>query len=296
MNLAVVGQPGAWSTERLADALRAARAKAAVVDLAACSLRLPDRRLFHRGQPLEGLDGVVVKKLGDTADGWGVQERIGMLRHLEASGVPVLSAPDRLHVAVNRYRMTCELVRAGLPVPPTTLTEDIDEATDAVARFGTAVIKPLFTSKGRGMRRLEPTGDLRGELEAHRDSGLGPFYLQRFVEHPGRDLGVAVLDGRCIGAYWRVAAGEQWMTTILSGGRYEKAEIAPEIVQMAVAAARHFGLIFTGVDLIEDSDGRFSVLEVSAFGGFRGLLSGCGVDAAPMLAEVVLRRFREARR
>ena len=207
----------------------------------------------------------------------------------------MLSSPDRLHVAVNRYRMTCELVRAGLPVPPTTITEDLHEAADAVGRFGTAVLKPLFTSKGRGMRRLEPTRDLRGELESHRDGGLGPFYLQRFVKHPGRDLGVAVLHGRCIGAYWRVGGAEQWMTTILSGGRYEKAEIAPETAAMAAAAARHFGLVFTGVDLIEGSDGRFSVLEVSAFGGFRGLLNGCGVDAAPMLAEVVLRRFLEAR-
>jgi len=296
LKIAIVGQSGAWSTERLADALRAAGAEAIVVDLAACSLRLPDRRLFHRGQPLAELDGAVVKKLGDTADGWGVQERIGMLRHLEASGVPVLSAPDHLHVAVNRYRMTCELVRAGLPVPPTAITEDLDEAAAAVERFGTAVLKPLFTSKGRGMRRLEPSRELRGELEAHRDAGLGPFYLQRFVKHPGRDLGVAVLDGVCIGAYWRVAGDDQWMTTILSGGRYEKAEISADLAAMAVAAARHFGLIFTGVDLIEDSDGRFNVLEVSAFGGFRGLLNGCGVDAAPMLADVVLRRFREARR
>jgi ribosomal protein S6--L-glutamate ligase len=295
VKLAVVGQPGAWSTERLAEALRSAGADASVVDLAACSLRLPDHRLFHQGVPLEGLDGAVVKKLGDTADGWGVQERIVMLRHLAASGVPVLSAPDRLHVAVNRYRMTCELVRAGLPVPPTTVTEDVDEATAAVARFGTAVLKPLFTSKGRGMRRLEPTRELRAALESHRESGLGPFYLQRFVKHPGRDLGVAVLDGRCIGAYWRVAAREQWMTTILSGGRYEKAAIGPETEAMAVAAARHFGLVFTGVDLIEDGDARLSVLEVSAFGGFRGLLLGCGVDAAPMLADVVLRRFRDAR-
>jgi tetrahydromethanopterin:alpha-L-glutamate ligase len=296
VKIAVVGQPGAWSTERLANALRAAGAEVGVVDLAACSLRLPDRRLFHRGEPLGGLDGAVVKKLGDTADGWSVQERIGMLRHLEASGVPVLSAPDHLHVAVNRYRMTCELVRAGLPVPPTTVTEDVDEAVAAVARFGTAVLKPLFTSKGRGMRRLEPTCELRAQLESHRDDGLGPFYLQRFVKHPGRDLGVAVLDGRCIGAYWRIAADDHWMTTILSGGRYEKAELEPDTETIAVRAARHFGLVFTGVDLIEDSDGRFNVLEVSAFGGFRGLLNGCGVDAAPMLAEVVLRQFGQARR
>jgi len=296
MNIAVVGQPGAWSTERLADALRAAGARVGVVDLAACSLRLPDRRLFHCGEPLEKLDGAVVKKLGDTADGWGVQERIGMLRHLEASGVPVLSAPDRLHVAVNRYRMTCELVRAGLPVPETTVTEDVDEAAAAVERFGSAVLKPLFTSKGRGMRRLEPSRELRAQLESHRDDGLGPFYLQRFVKHPGRDLGVAVLDGRCIGAYWRVAAADHWMTTILSGGRYEKADLGPETEAMAVRAARHFGLVFTGVDLIEDSDGRFRVLEVSAFGGFRGLLNGCGVDAAPMLADLVLRHIERAAR
>jgi ribosomal protein S6--L-glutamate ligase len=295
MRVAVVGQPGAWSTERLAEALRGAGAEAAVVDLAACSIRLPDRRLFHRGEPLAGLAGAVVKKLGDTADGWSIRERINLLRHLEASGVPVLSAPDRLEVAVNRYRMTLELARAGLPVPETVIAEDADEAAGAVERFGAAVLKPLFTSKGRGMERLEAGGDVRAALERHQKEGLGPFYLQRFVKHPGRDLGVAVLDGRYLGAYWRVAGQDRWMTTIRAGGRYQKADPPAEALGLAVRAALHFGLVFTGVDLIEGSDGRFTILEVSAFGGFRGLLDGCGVDAAPLLARVILRRFRAAR-
>ena len=86
------------------------------------------------------------------------------------------------------------------------------------------------------------------------------------------------------------------MTTILSGGRYEKADLDPDTEAIAVRAARHFGLVFTGVDLIEDSDGRFNVLEVSAFGGFRGLLNGCGIDAAPMLADLVLRQIGRAPR
>src|SRR5262249_6904808 len=154
----------------------------------------------------------------------------------------------------------------------------------------------VCTWRGRGRRRLEPSSDLGAQPESHRDDGLGPFYLQRFVKHPGRDLGVAVLDGRCIGAYWRVAAADHWMTTILSGGRYEKADLDPETEAMAVRAARHFGLVFTGVDLIEDSDGRFRVLEVSAVGGFRGLLNGCGVDAAPMLADPVHRHIDSAAR
>ena len=46
---------------------------------------------------------------------------------------------------------------------------------------------------------------------------------------------------------------------------------------------------------METPDGGFTVLEVSAFGGFRGLLDACGVDAAPLLAEAALRRFEHAR-
>jgi ribosomal protein S6--L-glutamate ligase len=289
VKLAVVGSPGGWSTERLAGALRAAGAGATVLDLGACSLRLPERRLLHRGAPVEDLDGAVVKKIGDTAGGWAVRERLTLLRHLEASGVPVLSPPDRLEVALDRYRMTHELAVAGLPTPDTVVTENVDEAVTAVEAFGVAVLKPLFTSKGRGMRRLAPSLHLRAALEEHRTTDGGPFYLQRFVPHPGRDLGIAVLDGRPLGAYWRVAAGEGWMTTVLAGGHDERAHPPTVVVEMALAAARHFDLVFTVVDLVETPGGGWAVLEVSAFGGFRGLLTACGIDAAPLLAEVVLR-------
>ena len=290
MKVAVIGQPGAWSTERLADALRGCGADAEVVDLAACSLRLPDPRLFHRGRPLEQLAGAVVKKVGDTADGWPVRERIAMLRHHAGSGVPVLSEPSRLETAIDRLGMTVELVRAGMPIPETVVTESADEAEAGVGLFGAAVIKPLFTSKGRGMRKLGAS-DAAPALAEHRAAGHGPFYLQRYVKHPGRDLGVAVLEGRVLGAYWRRAGADQWMTTIRSGGRYEKAEPPEAALELARRAAAHFGLLFTGVDLMETPDGGFTVLEVSAFGGFRGLLEACGIDAAPLLAEAALRRF-----
>jgi tetrahydromethanopterin:alpha-L-glutamate ligase len=295
MKIAVIGTRGAWSTEGLAAALRFAGCAVPVIDLSLCSLRLPDPRLHHRGLPVEGLEGVVVKKIGDTTGGWMVRERINLLRQLETAGVTVLSEPDRLEVAVDRYRMTLELTRAGLPVPDTVVTEDIDDAMATVERFGSAILKPLFTSKGRGMERLDPIRDVRTVLARHRAAGLGPFYLQRAIKHPGRDLGVAVLDGQCLGAYWRVAGPDQWMTTIRAGGRYERAVPPTPALEIALTAARHFGLVFTGVDLMETPDGGFVVLEVSAFGGFRGLSVACGIDAAPLLADVIMRRVKEAR-
>src|SRR5262249_49484935 len=142
--VAVAGVPGAWSTERLAGALRAAGAEAIVVDLGRVSLRLPDRRLWAAGGPLPAVDGVVVKKIGDTAGGWMVQERINALTHLVAAGIPVLSEPARLLAVADRYRMTIELVQARLPIPETVVTEDPDEAAAAVERFGRAVLKPVF--------------------------------------------------------------------------------------------------------------------------------------------------------
>ena len=140
------------------------------------------------------------------------------------------------------------------------------------------------------MLRLEPAPGLRDRLVAHRAAGLGTLYLQQFVRHPGRDLGVAVLDGRCLGAYWRVA-GSDWMTTVRAGGRYEAADPPAAALDLALRAASHFGLIFTGVDLTETPEGGLTILEVSAFGGFRGLLTGCGIDAALLLADAVLRRI-----
>ena len=219
-----------------------------------------------------------------------MRERIQILRQLEAGGVPVWSSPDRLEAALDRYRMSVELAAAGIPLPDTVITEDVNEAIAAVERFGSAVLKPLFTSKGRGMQRLDPALDVRRLLTTHAREHPGPFYLQRFEKHPGRDLGVAVLDGEYVGAYWRVAGHEQWMTTILSGGRYEKADPPAEAVELALRAAARFGLLFTGVDLVE-TDAGFLAFEVSAFGGFRGLQEACGIDAAPLVAGAVLRRL-----
>jgi len=291
MRVAVVGQPGAWSTERLVTALRAEGAESFVVDLAACTLEFPAARVCAGGRPLDGLDGAVVKKIGAATDGSRFAARINLLRALYRSGVPVVSGPEQLAITADRYRMTLELVRAGLPMPETVVTDDVGEAEAAVERFKAAVLKPLFTSKGRGMKRLRAGSDLRPVFARHREDHGLPFYLQRFVPHPGRDLGVAVLNGRCLGAYWRVAARDQWMTTILSGGRYEPADPSPEAIAIAERAARHFGLLFTGVDLMETPDGGWVVLEVSAFGGFRGLSVALGLDAASLVARAALDRF-----
>jgi ribosomal protein S6--L-glutamate ligase len=47
------------------------------------------------------------------------------------------------------------------------------------------------------------------------------------------------------------------------------------------------------VDVAEAADGPI-VFEVSAFGGFRGLWEGCGIDAAGLYAGYILEKLGHA--
>ena len=60
--------------------------------------------------------------------------------------------------------------------------------------------------------------------------------------------------------------------------------LAPSLAEVA---ARTFGLDYTVVDLVE-CDGGFLIYEVSAFGGFRCLMEGTGVDPSVAYAAHVV--------
>jgi ribosomal protein S6--L-glutamate ligase len=114
------------------------------------------------------------------------------------------------------------------------------------------------------------------------------MYLQEMLALPGRDLGVAFVGGEYLATYARVQASGNWKTTTSAGGKYEPFTPSAEVIELARRAQGLFGLDFTCVDVVETSRGPM-VFEVSAFGGFRGLLDACGVDAAAAYADHVER-------
>jgi ribosomal protein S6--L-glutamate ligase len=293
LRVGVVGLAESWSSEALADALAKRTGWRRVIELDAVVGDLARGRVLHDGLDLCSLDALVVKKVG-SAYGPEMLDRLELLRFVEARGVPIFSSPDRILRMVNRVACTATLAAAGFPMPPTILTEDPERAIEAIRSFGAAVLKPIYSTKARGFRLLSgdrPSAELDRELQAHvRSTGHPLFYLQRKMDLSGRDLGVVFLDGEYLGTYARVAGEGAWDTTIHSGGRYERFEPAPEIVEMARRAADLFGLTLAGVDVALTSSGPV-IFEVSAFGGFRGLRDGLDLDAAALLADHVVARL-----
>jgi ribosomal protein S6--L-glutamate ligase len=162
----------------------------------------------------------------------------------------------------------------------------------AVKTFGSAVFKPLFSTKARGMCIIhadQSDETMRTAIEDFRHDNT-MMYIQRKIDLPGRDLGMVFLGGEYLGTYARVPHGDAWNTTIHSGGRYEAYSPPDEIIDLAYRAQLPFGMDFTTVDVAETLHGPI-VFEVSAFGGFRGASEGAGIDAAALYTDYVLKKL-----
>ena len=289
--IAVVGLPGKWSTETLADAVEARTGERYIVDMSEVALDLDGNKLLYRGRDLCEFDAIIVKKISREYSPNSV-DRMELLRVAEAKGVRVFSPALSMLRLIDRLSCTTTMANAGIPMPPTLITEDMEQAESCVQQYGSAVFKPLFSTKARGMVVVnadDPDPVRHQQINGfHSDNPM--MYIQKKMQLPGQDLGLVFLGGEYLGAYARVSEGSSWNTTILHGGRYAAAEPDDSWIEIAQRAQSLFNMDYTTVDMAETEDGPI-VFEVSAFGGFRGAKEGLGLDVAERYVDYVLKQM-----
>lgn len=284
--IGVIGTPGKWSTEALADAFAQRTGHRQVIDMGRAVLDLGTGQLTCDGVNLCALDGLVLKKVAETYSPDAL-DRLEMLRVAEAAGVKVFSPAETVIRLMDRLACTVTLRNADIPMPPTVITEDVAQARAALDRFGAAVLKPLFSTKARGMVLLEADApDAEAQIAAFKAANP-VMYVQQKADLSGEDLGMVFLNGDYVCTYSRVSQTGSWNTTIQAGGKYAPFTPTPELIELGRRAQAPFGLTFTTVDIALTPDGPI-VFEVSAFGGYSGAQKGCGIDAAALVADHVL--------
>lgn len=225
---------------------------------------------------LLSLDAVIVRTMppGTLEQ---VIARMDLLAGLEAQGVRILNSPRALECAVDKYLTTQRLSLAGLPVPPTIVCETAETALVAFEQLGgDVVIKPLFGAEGRGIIRVsDPELALRACRTLERLGAV--LYLQQFVQGPGFDIRILLLDGSLLGSMKRTPQPGDFRANISQNGTGTKHVPTENELQLAVRAAAVTGSQFAGVDLMYDQNGNPLVIEVNAVPGWRGLLQACGV-------------------
>ena len=217
--------------------------------------------------------------------------RVDALHWIERRGVPVLNPARAIERSVDKFYTTALLQEAGLPTPETVVCESAADAMSAVLAMGDVVIKPIFGSMGHGIVRVnDPDVAFRAvrALEQLRTV----FYVQRAVDHGGKDVRVFVVGGRVVGAIERQAPEGHWRTNVSLGGAARPLDLPLAWERLALDAAAAIGADYAGVDLLPSRDGAIFVLEVNGIPGWRGLKQATGIDVAASIVDHLAERVR----
>jgi len=219
--------------------------------------------------------------------------RVDALHWIEDRGVPVMNSPRAIERAVDKFYTSALLREAGLPTPETVVCERAADALAAVEAFGDAVIKPIFGSMGHGLLRVSDP-DVAFRVAKTLETTRAVFYVQRAIDHGGRDYRLFVVGGRVLAAIERRAAEGDWRSNVARGATATAFDAPSEWQQLAVRAAAAIEAEYAGVDLLQGQDGRVYVLEVNGIPGWEGLQSATGVDVAGAIVEHVTARVRSS--
>ncbi len=260
-----------WHGRRVAQALKARGIKPLTVPLGACGLSTATRT----GLSIPGLgDHLPRGALVLFVPGGSFEQvtlYLGVLHALRELGVIVWNDARAIERCVDKSTTTFFLQKVGLPTPWTWTGSSREEALAIVeaklAEGRKLVQKPLFGAQGEGLRLIAYPSDLAPDEEVR-----GAYYLQEFVareEGPYCDWRLFVVAGRVVAAMMR--HGSSWITNIKQGARAEAAIPSQELAELALRACASVGADYAGVDIMQDRDSAFTVLEVNSMPAWQGL-------------------------
>lgn len=189
-----------------------------------------------------------------------------------------------------------------LPAVPTLLADDRAGLAEAVARFGTAVVKPRVGAGGAGLIVVTDPRDPRlgrpvQSLPGYPEVG-GPWVVQPLVEsiHTHGEVSVYVLDGKLSQRFDKQPAADDVRVNEEFGGRVRAAEMG-EVGDLALraydAVGERFGRTpdYLRVDLLQwEGDWVVSELELIEPGLYLDVSPGNAGPFADLLEAHVGRR------
>jgi RimK family alpha-L-glutamate ligase len=293
MHVAILSARTGWHTDQLCRALAEHGHAGVVLPYEKLVGRLPGGLSRSPGMSSENVpileaDAVLARIIpGGSLE--QVIFRVDALHWIEDRGVLVVNSPRTIERCVDKFYTTALLHDSGLPTPETVVCEQTDEALAAVRAMGECIIKPIFGSLGHGMVRVsEP--EVARRIVRSLEQTRTVFYIQKAIDHGGRDIRVFVVGGAVLGAIERRAPEGEWRTNVAIGGAATPFDLPDEWAQLAVGAANAVGADYAGVDLLPSRDGRVFVLEVNGIPGWEGFQKATGIDVAGAIVGQLIAR------
>src|SRR5207244_834439 len=275
LHLVILAAREGWHTRELTRALEARGHTGTIVPYEGPVAAIGRRsRLRSRAADLDRADAVLARII-PSGSLEQIIYRVDVLHRLEDRGVRVMNSPGAIERTVDKFWTSTLLEQCGLPTPDTIVCDDAEEAFAAFRELGDVIVKPLFGSMGLGMVRVSDE-EMAFRVFKTIEQIRGVYYLQRAIEHEGRDIRVFIVGGRVLAAIERRSEG--WRTNLSRGGTARPVQLPEAWTALALRAAAAVGAEYAGVDLLPAADGTVYVLEVNGIPGRPGLQAATGTD------------------
>jgi RimK family alpha-L-glutamate ligase len=282
LHVAILAAREGWHTRELTRALEARGHTGAVVPYEGLVAAIGrGSGLRSRTTDLDRADAVLARII-PSGSLEQIIYRVDALHRLEERGVRVMNSARTIERTVDKFWTSAVLERCGLPTPDTVVCETSEEAFAGFRALGDVIVKPLFGSMGLGMVRVSDE-EMAFRVFKTIEQIRGVYYLQRTIDHDGRDIRAFVVGGRVLAAIERRSDG--WRTNLARGGSARAVTLPDAWASLAVRAAAAVGAEYAGVDLLPARDGTVYVLEVNGIPGWEGLQAATGVDVAGALVD-----------
>jgi len=209
---------------------------------------------------------------------------------LNSWGIQTFNTYETAAACSDKLRTSVALMKHHIPQPHTRVAFTPESAMQAIEDVKyPAVLKPVTGSWGRLLARVHNRDSAEAILE-HRQT-LGDYnhhiyYVQEYVDKPGRDIRAFVVGDRTIAAIYRES--NHWITNTARGGLASNCPVTDALDDICVRAAQAVGGGILAVDLLEDAQGNFVVNEINHTMEFRNSSKPTGVDIAQEVIDFVI--------
>lgn len=211
----------------------------------------------------------------------------------EANGVTVVNTPQVAERCGDKYVTSQILVRENIPTPRVLMAFDEEAALQAVDQLGyPCVLKPVVGSWGRLLAKVDNRHAAEAFIEHKATLGVNHqvFYIQEYIQKPGRDIRAFVVGEEPIAAIYRTS--ENWITNTARGGIASNCPLTPELSEICRRTARAIGGGLLAIDVFESENG-LTINEVNHTMEFRNSITTTGVNIPALMVEYVLAQARQ---
>ena len=209
-------------------------------------------------------------------------------RIFEAHGIPVVNSSLVAERCGDKYITSQILAKNGMPTPRVLMAFDEDSALRAIEAMGyPCVLKPVIGSWGRLLAKIENRDMAESLIEHKATLGVNHqvYYIQEYINKPGRDIRAFVVGDEVICAIYR--SSENWITNTARGGVATNCPVTAEIAELCQRAAQVVGGELLALDLFETDTG-LTVNEINHTMEFRNSIATTGVNIPQRMVEYVL--------